>query len=176
MPSTCGEKLNIKEDKWIFIAEMNEARSEFQVVSCGKYLWAIGGEGTNGVLKTTEFYDVIINKWKKSTPMIEKRSGHSAVAFREDIYVIGGLNDVGFLSSTEKLDTTSEQWTSISSMRIPRHSFGTAINGHKLYCFGGDLVTGTSVVYFDLYSEVWVEEGRMPEDFRSFSAFTLYNV
>ena len=52
---------------------MNEARSEFQVVSCGKYLWAIGGEGTNGVLKTTEFYDVIINKWKKSTPMIEKR-------------------------------------------------------------------------------------------------------
>ena len=63
LPSTCCEKLIIKEDKWIFIAEMNEARSDFQVVTCGKYVWVIGGKGTNETSNTTEYYDVIINKW-----------------------------------------------------------------------------------------------------------------
>ena len=41
---------------------------------------------------------------------------------------------------------------------------------------GGDYGYGTSVEYFDLYSEIWVEEGRMPEIFDSLSAFTLYDV
>ena len=85
-------------------------------------------------------------------------------------------NEDGFLRSAEKLDTRSEQWTSISSMRIPRYKFGTAINGHKLYCFGGDYGYGTSVEYFDLYREVLVEEGRTPEIFGFLSAFTLYDV
>ena len=162
----------------MFIAEMNEARSEFQVVSCGKYIWAIGGEGTNGVLKTTEFYNTTINNWTKSTPMIEKRCGHSAVAFRQQIYVIGGCNednDYG-LHSAEKLDTTIRQWTSISSMEVPRFDFSCAINGHKLYCFGGDNATEPSVVYFDLYNKIWVEEGTMPGNFDSLSAFTVYDV
>ena len=44
-PSACCEKLIIKDNKWFFIAEMNEARWIFQVVTCGKYLWAIGGQG-----------------------------------------------------------------------------------------------------------------------------------
>ena len=61
-------------------------------------------------------------------------------------------------------------------MRIPRRKFDSAINGHKLYCFGGDYGYGTSFVYFDLYSEVWVEEGTMPETFGYLSAFTLYDV
>ena len=41
--STCCEKMNIANNKWNFVAEMNEARKHSQVVSCGKFLWAIGG-------------------------------------------------------------------------------------------------------------------------------------
>ena len=32
--STCWEKLIVRDDKWTFVAEMNEERSAFQMVSC----------------------------------------------------------------------------------------------------------------------------------------------
>ena len=102
-PSTCCEKFIIKEDKWIFIAEMNEARKYFQVVTCGKHVRVIGGEGINGALNTTEYYDHITDKWIKSSSMIERRCEHSVVAFCENIYVFGGV-DIGCLSTTKKLD------------------------------------------------------------------------
>ena len=110
-PSACWEKWIIKDDKWIFIAKMKQGRTNFQVVSCGKYVWAIGGLNKSEILNTTEYYNNNIDKWSKSTAMINKRCHHSAVAFRENIFVIGGFNGVGFLRSTEKLDTRSKQWT-----------------------------------------------------------------
>ena len=61
-------------------------------------------------------------------------------------------------------------------MNSSRVFFGTAINEHKLYCFGGNYWDGTSVVYFDLYNEVWIEVERMPEIFASFSAVTVHDV
>ena len=178
-PSTCCEKLIIKDNKWIFVAEMNEARRSFQVVACGKHVWAIGGSGLNGVLNTAEYYYDIIDKWKKSSPMIQKRRGHSAVASRGNIYVIGGSDGFRDLNSAEKLDTRNKQWTLITSMEGPRVCFATAINEYKLFCFGGNFDDIQSVVYFDLYNEVWIEEERMDinRDINGyFSAVTVYDV
>ena len=174
-PSICCEKLIIKDDKWVFIAKMNEARISLQVVSCGKYVWAIGGQNKRGFLNTVEYYDDVIDKWTKSTPMIEKRHRHRAVAFREYIYVIGGMNRSRVLISSEKLDTRSGQWTFISSMRDPLVGFGTAINEHKLYCFGGGYPNERLVKCFDLYSEDWIEEQNMPDAYGFLSAVTLYD-
>ena len=108
--------------------------------------------------------------------MIEKRSYHSVVAFRENIYVIGGLSFVDYLRSAEKFDTSSKQWTLINSIAISRFNFGTPINGHKLYCVRGDNWKRLVVEYFDLYSEVWGDEGRMPATYGLVSAVTIYDV
>ena len=175
--STCCEKLIIKEGKWMFVAEMNEARLEFQMVSCGKYIWVLGGKTLFGsVLNTTEYYDDVNDKWTMFNPMIEERYGHSAVAFREDVYVVGGHDGVKFLRSSEKLDTTNRQWTAISSMKIPRGFFGAAINEHKLYCFGGNLGRETKVEYLNLYSGDWIEEGVISIESYFTSAITVFGV
>ena len=176
--STCCEKLIIKEGKWKFVAKMNEARTDFQVVSLGKYIWAIGGEGQGGsVLNITEYYDDVTDKWTNSNPMIEKRHGHSAVAFREEIFVIGGEDGFGRLSSAEKLNTTTEQWTAISSMKVVRAFFGAAINENKLYCFGDNVSIEAKVEYFDLYRGTWMEEGAILLWNRlDSSAVTVYDV
>ena len=175
-PSTCCEKLIIKDDKWTFVAEMNEARLHFQIVSSGKFIWAIGGEVSTGVLNTTEYYDDVTNKWTKSFPMIQKRSGHSAIAFREYIYVIGGDNDAGHLHSVEKLNVTTKQWTAITSMKDARAAFGCTINRYKLYCFGGSHGLETKVEHFNLYTGDWIEEEEMPIENGLTSAVTIYDV
>ena len=174
--TTCCEKLIIKENKWIFVAEMNEKRSDFQLVTAGKYMWAIGGVGTRVVVNTTEYYDEITDKWEKSSPMIKHRTSHSAVAFGETIYVIGGYGGIHggtVLSSAEIFDIASQQWTSISSMKFPRSRFGAALNANKLYCFSGER-TGASVEYYDVYRRVWVEEGRMRNPNFIISAYSFY--
>ena len=61
-------------------------------------------------------------------------------------------------------------------MPVPRYGFGTAINKHKLYCFGGDHQKRKSVVDFNIYGEVWVDEEIMSEPYVHPSAVTVYEV
>ena len=89
-PSTCCEMLSTADNNWKFIAEIKESGAVFQVVSCRKYMLAVGGYGLHGVLNTTEYYD---DKWTKSTSMKEKKYWSSTVDFRDDVYVIGGRHD-----------------------------------------------------------------------------------
>ena len=89
--STYWEKLIIKDNKLMFVAEMNGYRPSFQIVSCWKYFWAICGYGGIGILNACEYYDEIIDKFTNSSNMLQKRLGHSGVAFRAITFVIGGL-------------------------------------------------------------------------------------
>ena len=61
-----------------------------QVVSCGKFIWELGGWGEGEILNSTKYYFDVTDKWTKSIPMLDKIAGHSAVAFRDHIYIIGG--------------------------------------------------------------------------------------
>ena len=43
---------------WKFVAEMNEKRVNFQVVSCGKFMWVIDDMGAHGsITNPIEYYD-----------------------------------------------------------------------------------------------------------------------
>ena len=61
-------------------------------------------------------------------------------------------------------------------MRVTRSWFAAAKNELKLYCFGSERVFGFLVEYFNLYSNVRVEEqGEMPNNAGHFSAVALFN-
>ena len=154
---------------------MIEARKEFQIVSCGKFMWVIGGQCWNGILQSTEYYDEVIDKWTLSTPMLEKRKDHCAVAFREKIYVLGGFNrEIGRLRTAEVLDTKAKQFSHIKPLQAPRCWFAAAISDHKLYCFGG-LEGFDQLESFNLYSEEWESETTVDNFTGSISAVTLYD-
>ena len=179
-PSTCCECFNIQDNKWKFVAEMSEERVNFQIVSFGKFFWAIGGWNENETLNSTEYYDDVTDHWTKSTPMLEKRAKHSAVAFREQIFIIGGVNavHVGGLRTAEVLDTKTKQFTALKPMLKPRYFVPTAINEHKLYCFGGegpDEESIKSIESFNLYSGEWEKEENMNEFDHGYSAVTVYD-
>ena len=81
--------MNAEDNTWAPVADMKETRKMFQVVSCGKRMWALAGQVTNRTLNSTEFYDYVSDQWTVSTPLIENRREHASVAFRGKIYVIG---------------------------------------------------------------------------------------
>jgi len=166
MASTCCEKLNLSEGVWKFVAKMNLARKCFRLIPCDVFIWAIGGEGSDGkTLSSTEFYDEVADIWTLATSMNEKRQDYGAVGFRNKIFVIGGMNEENeVLSSAEVFDIETYQFTFIRPMNGPRWLFAAAINGYKLYCFNGmkDLLTEEyTVISYNLYTEKWKEEEKL---------------
>ncbi|XP_029437608.1 uncharacterized protein LOC115078739 [Rhinatrema bivittatum] len=73
---------------WSQVAPMNQARSQFKLVSVDGYLYAIGGE----CLYTVERYDPRFNKWtfRASLPKGSFAVAHEAAACNGDIYISGG--------------------------------------------------------------------------------------
>ena len=143
---------------------MKVARKHFCLVSCGKFIWAFGGENDyEEELNSTEYYDEFVDEWTLSTPMIKKRRHHAAVSFRDRIFVIGGCNRYdGVFNTTEVFDINTKQFTFLKqNMPTPRFSFAAAISGYKLYCFAGidDHYGYTKVVEsFNIYTETWKRE------------------
>ena len=182
--STCCEKLTSVDEKWRFIADMKVDRVCFPVVSCGNFMYALGGWDIDlTVLNSTEYYNKITDEWTLSIPMREERVFHAAVAFRDKIFVIGGQNGNGCpLNTAEVLDTKLNQISSLRPMRVPRYSFAATISGNKLYCFGG--LTNNddnyedprllSVESFNLYTKYWHDEEEMDHIGLSNAAVTLF--
>ena len=153
----------------------------FQIVSCGKFIWAVGGWNNKSKhLNATEYYDDVIDKWTSSTQMLEKREGHSAVAFRNNIYIIGGYNldHKEGLRTAEVLDTKTTQFTALKPMTMLRYCFAAAISEHKLYCFGSQGPNEEwimSMESFNLYSEEWENEEITHQLEEVSSAMTVYD-
>ena len=163
---------------------MKVDRIDFPVVSCGKYMWALGGKNSSlNSLNSTEYYDNITDEWTLSTPMKEKRFYHASVAFRDNILVIGGWNSIDDpLNTAEILDTKLNQFSSLKSMRVPRYSLAATISGNKLYCFNGftnndeHSEVRRPVESFNLYTICWHEEDEVDEtDLASFIIIISHN-
>ena len=161
------------------MAELGEARRSFAMVSCGNYLWALGGRDNNlQTLKSAEYYDVSVGEWKFSANMIHGRCFHSAVAYQDKIFVIGGSKTIGTIrNSAEMLDTITGQFSMIKSMRVQREMFAAAISGSKIYCFGGsDGKFGNldSVESYDVFTGDWMDEGKVPPRKPGLTAVTIF--
>ena len=155
----CCEVLEDGGKEWRFVASMNEARSCFPLVSCGKYVWALGGIVVTNVdkaimpSKSIETYDTAKDVWKASVEMLEHRVGHAAVSFRKKIYIFGNL-------TAELFDTTVLQSTAIVMTLFIWYFDAVAISGKKIYIFGGpcNRTGGTSVCSYNVKSNEWMKE------------------
>ena len=182
-PSKCCEMLELSEASgWKFVADMNEARQVFRVVSCGSHIWAIGGKSCEGVLASIEKYDLKMDTWEISTSLIEERWGHVAVACRDKIFVIGGDKDdrETALNSAEVLDTATEQVSTIRPMKAARFRFAAAISGTNIFCFGGendeDDDAFDTVESYSFLTGDWKDEAPLPKRYRELHALTIYDV
>ena len=166
-PSKCCEVLEDGGKEWRFVASMNEARYCFPVVSCGKYVWALGGivdttrkhkDKKMKCSNSTEVYDTNKDKWTVSVNMLECRHDHVAVAFRDKIYIFGE-------STAEVLDTTLLQSTAIVMMRNICNLGPITVCGKKIYIFGGRTYRSkgeTPVCSYNMKTEQWIEELSVP--------------
>jgi DNA-binding CsgD family transcriptional regulator/N-acetylneuraminic acid mutarotase len=151
--------------RWQQKAPMPSARSGLAAAVYDDQIYAIGGEGVNGVTGEVDVYSPQEDKWKVLTSMPTPVADIGAVVIGGKIYVPGGRVADGNLSSQlQVFNSDINRWVDKASLPIPLAGYGLITLDGKLYLFGGwngSKVVGSVYVY-DPDADKWVNKTEMP--------------
>ncbi|CAL7947435.1 unnamed protein product [Xylocopa violacea] len=156
---------------WFNEPAMLTARKDFGlVVSHGK-MYAIGGQGRNGIaLKTVEAFDPSDSTWREVQPMLTARVGPASVKYRDLIWVAGGMTKSKkelFSKDVECYDPIKNLWLKAAPLRSPRCFASFYVVSDCLYVIGGASTTENatqsvdSIDVWDGNDCVWREHANM---------------
>ncbi len=124
--------------RWEMRAPLPRPRSRLALVALDGRLYAIGGEGPEGVSDAVYAYDPAKNSWalraRKPTPV----SNLGAAVITGKIYTVGGCTQDGRASDVlEIYDPVRDVWSSGRPLPSPRCAHAVAAAAGRLYVFGG---------------------------------------
>ncbi|CAK9823145.1 unnamed protein product [Anthophora retusa] len=143
---------------WFKEPGMLTARKDFGlVVSHGK-MYAIGGQGKNGIaLKTVEAFDPTDSTWREVQPMQTARIGPASVKYRDFIWVAGGMTKSKkelFSKDVECYDPINNLWLKTIPLRSPRCFASFYVLSDCLYLIGGASTTENATQSIDSV-DIW---------------------
>ena len=113
-----AEFLSDFDAKWVKVEPMKTPRERYAAVSCGKFIYAIGGH-SGKTEKSVEKYYPHDNKWVAVKPMNVERWGHAACVVQDKIFVIGGMNAENKPAfEIECYNTTNDTWRIVGETDI----------------------------------------------------------
>ena len=139
-------------DTWTQLADMNNRRHSFDLVSFRGKLIAYGGvavffdpianttveEETN----LTEAYDPITDSWTQLPNATHKFSAYAAEVFNDEIIIHGGYESAGWMANvndkTYGYDPFVNHWTTHATLPIGLYDSTLALAGDTLVFAGGD--------------------------------------
>jgi hypothetical protein len=152
-------------------------RYGFESASNQNKVYIFGGSTPDGVVGTSNAYDMQADTWTQLTDMPTPRYIGAAAVLDGKIYVVGGMTDLsGVMDTVEAYDIATDKWTSLAP--LPQRLYLTtaaAANG-KLYVFGGlDSTQNLSTVYeYDSTANTWSMRQSMLQS-RYAAAAVSYN-
>ncbi|XP_078620290.1 kelch-like protein 9 isoform X2 [Branchiostoma floridae x Branchiostoma japonicum] len=124
-------------NQWLSVASMQEARSDFSLVTVGNHLYAICGRNKTGELFAVERYDPMVDEWKYVKRATEKVFGHAGAALQGTIIVAGGGRNKVFHNRVHSYDTSLDEWSEKAPLLSPRAFHRIATVGDKVFAIGG---------------------------------------
>lgn len=95
-------------------------------------------------------YDPAARTYEEVAPILTPRGGSAGALLGGKIYVFGGEGNVddpnGIFHETEVYDPATDRWSALPDMSLPRHGFGAAVVGDKIYLPAGSKSRGIDVV------------------------------
>jgi len=163
---------------WSEQAQMPTRRAGLALAVWEGRLYAIGGEGPEGVTGVVEVYDPTSDTWGRAAEKPTPAAYAAAAAIGDRIYVPGGcLTDGEAMTVTEVFDPQADRWSQATPLPTPLCAYALAVYEGRIYLFGGtdgQAVLRTTCVY-DPESQRWEERAPMPEARTVAAAATLEN-
>lgn len=160
--------------EWVEIAPMNHGRFDFDLVTAGGLLYAVGGEGPFSQHDDIEVYDPSANEWSIFTKLTGFRLSSCALPSpsQDAIYITGGYDQDGGRTRLEKLNLTDSSWSRLADMSENRTSHACALRGsHGFVVAGGwgesegpnvgQITPVDNVDYYDIEKDEWIPMSHM---------------
>lgn len=151
-------------NRWQELTPMPEARVGLTAVAYDNQIYAIAGEGKEGVSGSVFRYDIAEDSWKrlldKPTPVTDV----GGVLIGEEIYIPGGLGADGSpVDVLEIYDPRHNTWSTGAPLPEPLSAYAIADFEGKLYLFGGwDGKNAVGDVWvYDPAEDVWLDRGTL---------------
>lgn len=149
---------------WIDLTEMQAARRGLAAVALEDQIFAIAGEGTNGITGAVESYSIATNTWEmlasKPTPVTDV----AAAVLGGLIYIPGGMTSSGSPTSVlEVYNPANDTWETRSPLPVALSAYGLEAFEGRLYVFGGnDGTAATAAVYsYNPTTDEWAQAAPM---------------
>ena len=160
-----GDVQRVATSRWNSLAALPFARSRLALGALGDVLYAIGGEGVDGLADAVDVYDPATNGWLPRAPLPAAVANVQAVAIDGRLYVPGGTTADGATSAELRVyDPTADAWQQAGAMPAPRSGYALATLGGKAYLFGGwdGAAYSDRVWEYDPADDVWREVSPLP--------------
>jgi hypothetical protein len=159
------ECYDAERNEWRQVAPLMRKRSGLRVVTCGGYLYAIGGFSATDTksLSCVDRYDPMTDSWRNMSPMNCPRRGFAVAELHGYIYAIGGINGGIYYDSVERYCPKKNQWRYIQPMTVERRAVSAAALDNYIYCAGGhdgECMLDT-IERYDPSSDIWVVVGTL---------------
>ncbi len=170
----CSSSVTL-EDSWVEKASMPTSRGLLGVASVNGKIYAIGGNGPNGI---NEEFDPIANNWTTKEPMPVPEQSFAIAAVQNKIYCIGGL-PTGAEGRNQVYDPATDSWENKAPLPVARTVLQANVVEGKIYLIGGyDPNTPynvrhnlTNITYvYDPVGDIWATKASMPNMVPSVSA------
>ena len=150
--------------RWSELPSMPTARAGLAVAALDGQIFAIAGEGSDGITGVVERYHPLSSTWIRLTPKPRAVRDIQAAVIGGKIYIPGGLLPDGRMTDVLDIyDPGENSWSSGAALPIPVSGYALAVFEGKLYIFGGfsGAEISRSVFVYDPNTDVWQQKGDM---------------
>uniref|UniRef100_A0A1A8FIF8 Kelch-like family member 7 n=2 Tax=Nothobranchius korthausae TaxID=1143690 RepID=A0A1A8FIF8_9TELE len=110
------EVYNPSTQQWRELCPMTQPRKDHGLVVVNNLIYAIGGKGQQGFLRSVEYYNVGSNQWCRAPPLPYPMMVRCA-AVGNEIYVLAGKSQRAELQNVLEFHVDDNKWTSCCSMK-----------------------------------------------------------
>jgi N-acetylneuraminic acid mutarotase len=146
---------------WETLPDMPAPREHCTAGAIAGTLYVVGGRVDEivNIEADTWAFDPTAKTWTPKASMLRPRAGLAGAVLGGRLFTFGGEGNPegmnGIFDDIDVYDPVSDSWESFAPMLIPRHGFGAATLGDRIYLAGGAIRQGGaasadhSVFYFE---------------------------
>lgn len=139
-------------DEWETLPLLPAFRHHCVAAVVGDKIYIVSGRDViiEEVQAESYIYDPAARTYEEVAPISTPRGGAAGALLGGKIYVFGGEGNEddpnGIFHETEVYDPATDTWAALPDMTLPRHGFGAAVIGEKIYLPAGSKSRGIDVV------------------------------
>jgi N-acetylneuraminic acid mutarotase len=135
-------------DEWEVLPDLPEPREHCAAGAIGETIYVAGGRVDEIVNIEADVwaFDPAEKSWTPKAPLLKPRAGFAAAVLGGKLYTFGGEgnpeSNIGIFADIDVYDPEGDAWEALPPMLVPRHGFGAAVLGERIYLAGGAIRQG----------------------------------